>query len=346
MRYSIRHVTRFTYESPITESVMEARMQPRTDNAAALSSIHADDDAIGARDDVSRSRQQPRSSLQHPRPSFAPHRHGRSTRRVPDDAPASASVGAGGMVSSRCDGRVGTVVGVSGAEHLRPADCQHSTPSGRRSGSSAATIRSSRSAASWARCTRGSRTARGARASIHQSTKRSTTRKGVCQDFAHIFLSLVRPLGIPARYVSGYLFQAAGSQDRSTDGATHAWVEVLLPDLGWVGLDPTNNLIADDRHIRVAIGRDYADVPPTRGVFKGVSTVRSELSVSVTVGPALSPLSNDLTPFTPWMARESVEASRGRQRTAAAAAVRLRLKRDPYSLTLLRRVARASASSR
>lgn len=133
------------------------------------------------------------------------------------------------------------------------------------------------------------------------------TRKGVCQDFAHIFLSLVRPLGIPARYVSGYLFQPAGSQNRSTDGATHAWVEVLLPDLGWVGLDPTNNLIANDRHIRVAIGRDYADVPPTRGVFKGVSSVRSELSVSVTVGPALSPLSNDLTPFTPWMARESVE---------------------------------------
>ena len=132
-------------------------------------------------------------------------------------------------------------------------------------------------------------------------------RKGVCQDFAHIFLSLVRPLGIPARYVSGYLFQAAGSQDRSTDGATHAWVEVLLPDLGWVGLDPTNNLIADDRHIRVAIGRDYADVPPTRGVFKGVSTVRSELNVSVAVGPALSPLSNDLAPFTPWIAREPAE---------------------------------------
>jgi transglutaminase-like putative cysteine protease len=77
----------------------------------------------------------------------------------------------------------------------------------------------------------------------------------VCQEFAHIFLSLVRPPGIPARYVSGYLFQTAGSHDRSTDGATHAWVEVLLPDLGWVGLDPTNNLIADDRHIRVAIGR-------------------------------------------------------------------------------------------
>jgi hypothetical protein len=61
--------------------------------------------------------------------------------------------------------------------------------------------------------------------------------------------------------------------------------------------------------VRVAIGRDYADVPPTRGVFKGVSTVRSELSVSVAVGPALSPLSNDLAPFTPWASRDPVDAT-------------------------------------
>ena len=73
---------------------------------------------------------------------------------------------------------------------------------------------------------------------------------------------------------------------RSSDGATHAWVEALLPDLGWVGFDPTNNLVADERHIRVAIGRDYADVPPTRGVFKGASAVHSELGVAVTVGTA------------------------------------------------------------
>jgi transglutaminase-like putative cysteine protease len=125
-------------------------------------------------------------------------------------------------------------------------------------------------------------------------------RQGVCQDFAHIFLSLVRPLGVPARYVSGYLFQEAGGRDRSVEGATHAWVEVLLPDVGWIGLDPTNNLMTEHRHIRVAIGRDYSDVPPTRGVFKGVSAVRSELSVSVQVGPAASPPSSDLPSFTPW----------------------------------------------
>jgi transglutaminase-like putative cysteine protease len=119
-------------------------------------------------------------------------------------------------------------------------------------------------------------------------------RKGVCQDFAHIMIALLRRLKIPARYVSGYLFHEAKSHDRSTDGASHAWVEVLLPKLGWVSFDPTNNLIASDRHIRVAIGRDYADVPPTRGVYKGEA--QSELSVSVTVSPSDRPLPEEMMP--------------------------------------------------
>jgi transglutaminase-like putative cysteine protease len=105
-------------------------------------------------------------------------------------------------------------------------------------------------------------------------------RRGVCQDYAHVMLALLRNyLRIPCRYVSGYLFHR--QDDRSAADASHAWVEVLLPALGWVGFDPTNDLIADERHIRVAIGRDYSDVPPTRGVFKGETA--SELSVSVYV---------------------------------------------------------------
>ncbi|HSS95592.1 MAG TPA: transglutaminase family protein [Terriglobales bacterium] len=119
-------------------------------------------------------------------------------------------------------------------------------------------------------------------------------RKGVCQDFAHIMIALLRGLKVPARYVSGYLFHEPKSNDRSSDGASHAWVEVLVPKLGWVGFDPTNNLLADDRHLRVAIGRDYADVPPTRGVYKGDAT--SELSVSVTVSPSNRPLPEELMP--------------------------------------------------
>jgi len=108
-----------------------------------------------------------------------------------------------------------------------------------------------------------------------------TSRKGVCQDFTHTMLALLRQVGIPARYVSGYLYRGREDHDRSTPDATHAWVEALMPHLGWVGFDPTNNLVAHHRHIRTAVGRDYADVPPTHGVFRG--NTESELYVAVHV---------------------------------------------------------------
>jgi transglutaminase-like putative cysteine protease len=104
---------------------------------------------------------------------------------------------------------------------------------------------------------------------------------GVCQDFAHTMIALLRHVGIPARYVSGYLYRSREDHDRSTPDATHAWVDVLMPYLGWVGFDPTNNLVAHHRHIRTAVGRDYADVPPTRGIFRGKT--ESELYVAVHV---------------------------------------------------------------
>jgi transglutaminase-like putative cysteine protease len=110
---------------------------------------------------------------------------------------------------------------------------------------------------------------------------------GVCQDFAHIMITLIRQLRIPSRYVSGYLYHEDKAHDRSPAGATHAWVEAYLGDLGWVAFDPTNNLLGCERHIRVAVGRDYADVPPTRGVYKGES--ESELSVMVSVSPVDAP---------------------------------------------------------
>lgn len=111
------------------------------------------------------------------------------------------------------------------------------------------------------------------------------TRTGVCQDFAHIMITLVRnKLRIPCRYVSGYLYHGESDHDRSVNSATHAWIEALIPQLGWVGFDPTNWLVAGDRHIRTAIGRDYADVPPTHGIFRG--RARSELTVAVRVTPS------------------------------------------------------------
>ncbi len=127
------------------------------------------------------------------------------------------------------------------------------------------------------------------------------TRRGVCQDFSHIFITIARTLGVPCRYVSGYLFHRTGEEDRSQADATHAWAEALLPGLGWLGFDPTNDLLAAERHIRTAIGRDYADVPPTRGVFKGKARTDSELTVSVRVAPSNSPPPPEATsPGTPW----------------------------------------------
>ena len=112
-----------------------------------------------------------------------------------------------------------------------------------------------------------------------------TTHAGVCQDFAHIAIALIRTkLRIPCRYVSGYLYHGGDDHDRSEASATHAWIEVFLPELGWVGFDPTNNRVAGERHIRTAIGRDYADVPPTHGMFRG--RTRSELTVAVRVTPS------------------------------------------------------------
>jgi transglutaminase-like putative cysteine protease len=107
------------------------------------------------------------------------------------------------------------------------------------------------------------------------------SRRGVCQDFAHTMIALLRHVRIPARYVSGYLFRGREDHDRSTPDATHAWVEALMPHLGWVGFDPTNNLVAHNRHVRTAVGRDYADVPPTHGVYRGKTD--SELYVAVQV---------------------------------------------------------------
>jgi transglutaminase-like putative cysteine protease len=105
--------------------------------------------------------------------------------------------------------------------------------------------------------------------------------KGVCQDITHVMIAICRALGIPSRYISGYLYHRRDDHDRSQSDATHAWLEVWLPELGWIGIDPTNRIWASERHIRIAIGRDYADVPPTRGVYRGHAHEQLDVVVSV-----------------------------------------------------------------
>lgn len=139
-------------------------------------------------------------------------------------------------------------------------------------------------------------------------------RRGVCQDFAHVMIALVRQyLRIPCRYVSGYLFHGRFDRDRSVDGATHAWVEALLPGYGWIGLDPTNNLLIGERHIRTAIGRDYSDVPPTLGVFKGNAKSELFVAVQVTQSEAPPPLEEELISSLEWTAMGDEDSAQMQQ---------------------------------
>jgi len=102
---------------------------------------------------------------------------------------------------------------------------------------------------------------------------------GVCQDFAHILLVLLRQINIPARYVSGYI--CSNKNGMRGEGATHAWIEAYIPGNGWVGLDPTNNCVVDDLHVRLAVGRSFSDCSPVKGTYKGAAGQTLEVGVSV-----------------------------------------------------------------
>jgi transglutaminase-like putative cysteine protease len=105
-------------------------------------------------------------------------------------------------------------------------------------------------------------------------------RKGVCQDFTIVLLQLLRTLGIPSRYVSGYI--CPNETGLRGEGATHAWVEFYTPSQGWLGLDPTNNIWIMDNHVKLSVGRNFNDCTPAKGTFKGLAI--QTLSVSVSIG--------------------------------------------------------------
>lgn len=302
MLYTVRHVTRFAYEAPISESVMEIRMQPRT-NAnqrciqfglvtvpAARVLMYQDHDG---------------NIVHH---FGLPALHQRLTvtaEALVETGPAPLipyDLGAGAW--DRLD-----AITASGEfwEYLNPSPFTRRSPL---LDALAKEVRLDRRDDPLMLLRRLNTELYDRFEYAPQSTRVDSpidealeARKGVCQDFAHILIALVRQVGIPCRYVSGYLFHHEGA-DRSTESATHAWVETYLPDIGWVGFDPTNNRLAEERHLQVAFGRDYADVPPTRGVFRGISAVRSELAAAVRVGPAHGG-GSDLLPFIPWMSRDA-----------------------------------------
>lgn len=304
MRYTVRHVTRFTYETPITQSVMEARMQPRSDGyqrcvhfaltttpqSRVLTYQDHDGNAVHHFDIPAR----------HPRLVVTAEAVVDAVPR--DPLPESLGPDAWEAIDA---------LSASGEwyEHLAPSTFSMATGLLTAFAMEMQIERGDDPLQFLRRVMREMH----ARLEYKPKTTRVDSpidealaaRCGVCQDFAHIFIALARQAGIPSRYVSGYLFRRTEEEIRHSGDATHAWVECYLPPLGWCGFDPTNNEEASDGHIRVAVGRDYADVPPTRGVYKGVAAVRTELAVAVRVASVKPPVVGDVLPFTPWMSRDA-----------------------------------------
>jgi transglutaminase-like putative cysteine protease len=291
MFYSIRHVTRFRYSSPVRESVMEIRMQPRSEGPQMLRSFQISTN--------------PRSQLY----AYTDH-FGNAVYHF-------------NVLKEHCELRIEAQAAIEIApvqplpdaldmlewERFNPYNLNHDhfdllepsrfagpTPAlaafmrdnglEKPAGDPLSALRSLNTTINQAFDYESGITQADSPIDHALSEKR-----GVCQDFAHIMIAVARHWGVPARYVSGYLYHRPAAQDRSGADATHAWIECYLPSLGWVGFDPTNNVVANERHIRAAVGRDYADVPPTRGTFKGVA--ESELAIAVSVEPAQAPVRHE-----------------------------------------------------
>ena len=117
------------------------------------------------------------------------------------------------------------------------------------------------------------------------------SKAGVCQDFTNLFITLARLLGIPARYVCGYIYTGNAGLTRAHSDESHAWVQLYIPNVGWKGFDPTNGVLPQTDHVRVAVGRHFRDATPTAGTIYGSARETMSLEVEVTdATPATPPL--------------------------------------------------------
>lgn len=293
MIYSVRHTTTFRYEPAVRESLMEVRLQPRSDGEQRCLSFALDVEPAAS---IMQYRDFTGNTVHH----FDIAGSHAQVRVTAQSAVEVQSVAAPRASNSGDWADLDALV--AGDDHWEMLLPSHFAQSNTPLEQLAKDIGCERRGNPLALLTELNETIYKLFAYVPNSTKVDSpiqealqTRQGVCQDFAHIMIALVRRLRVPCRYVSGYMFHRDETEkDRSLEGASHAWVEALVPGLGWVAFDPTNNLVGGDRHIRVAIGRDYADVPPTRGVYKGEA--QSELSVAVTVSPADSEAPEPITP--------------------------------------------------
>lgn len=299
--YTVRHVTEYRYSAPVREHVSEARMQPRTNGHQRCLDFSL---RVTPRTPVAAYRDFLGNVVHH---FDVPEPHARLTitaEATVEVTPAPTPDGDAGDAPGWDALDAATTEG-SFWDWLHPSHFVHASDA---LDVLANEVGASRRDDPWTLVRALSGGVHAAFDYVPQSTGVDssiddvlTARRGVCQDYAHVLIALLRPLGVPARYVSGYLFHREDAHDTSAEDASHAWVEVWMPPNasgtwpgGWVGVDPTNDLVVRERHVRTAIGRDYADVPPTRGVFTG--TAREEMRVRVQVRRVDAPTDDVLAP--------------------------------------------------
>ena len=279
--YRIRHLTRFSYTAPVRHCVMSLRMAPRRGRGRTAADFEASSSPpgpIGAEAD-------PFGNTRHVLTVHSPHSSlvvsARSTVEAPPTPALPATLGKGAWADLRSSADAW-----ADWDFVRPSRMTAPSPALEAFAARLEAAPESDPLEDLSRLN----------AALHEAFEYTpgATRvdspiehilesgRGVCQDYAHVMIALARSWGVPARYVSGYLHLTGAEDSPAPGSATHAWVECRLPGLGWVGFDPTNRSPADERYIPVAVGRDYSDVPPTRGVLQGGGRSEVEVEVEVT----------------------------------------------------------------
>ena len=295
MFYTIRHLTKFRYTKNISESIMETRMHPRSDSNQRCLTFHF---SVSPRCRVFSYRDYLGNNVHH---FDIPGVHSQlvivaeALWRCSRPRRDAIFPGSGCLGGARC--------ALSATATSGKCCCRANSPNPRRLlmelAASAGRLPPRRS--SDARCDEINSGLYGSFEYVPRSTRVDTpidealtSRQGVCQDFAHIMIALLRSVGIPAVMSAVICITATRIVTVPVRTLRMPGWKAFLPQLGWAGFDPTNCLLAGERHIRTAIGRDYADVPPTKGIFRGRSASELIVAVRVTPSEAPPPLDQDL----------------------------------------------------
>jgi transglutaminase-like putative cysteine protease len=264
MRLRITHATTFTYDQPVSEAYMEMRLTPL--------------DAGGQRCESSRLVTDPPGEVM----GYA-DRFGNRVRHFETLAPHDHLVVTAISEVQTPDGHGDPERELSlldAYDYLQPTPYAPVTEAVRAFAAPCARSEAAATALEVMRAVRAALSYTPGATDVRTTAEEALLRgQGVCQDFAHLMIACCRSLGLPARYVSGYVF----SPRHGSAAASHAWTDVFAPGSGWMSLDATHDSLQTDHYVRLAVGRDYADVPPTRGIYKGDG--RETMAIDVRLEP-------------------------------------------------------------